>query len=63
MALNKREDYYLAIARVRGEAVESLDYVQDPLAHMLTGDARFGLVAMVLELSELLKPTSAQKAR
>lgn len=63
VALNKRRDYYLAIARVRNETVESLHYVQDPLAHMLTGDVQFGLVAMVLKLSELLKPTRAQKAR
>jgi hypothetical protein len=40
VALNKREDYCLAIALVRDDKVESLHYVQDPLAHLLAGDVQ-----------------------
>jgi superfamily II DNA or RNA helicase len=60
VALNKREDYYMAVALVRDDAVESLHYIQDPLAHMLSGDVQFGLVAMVLKLSELLSLETAE---
>lgn len=60
VALNKRKDYYLAIARVREEQIESLHYVQDPLARALSGEVLFGQVAMVFKLSDLLALETAE---
>jgi len=63
VALNKRDDYYLAIARIRGDDVESLHYIQDPLARALSGDVLFGQVAMVFKLDELLGLETVQVVR
>lgn len=63
VALNKRDDYYMAIVRVDGDSVRSIHYVQDPLAHMLSGDVQFGMVAMVLKLSDLLNLGTAETVR
>ena len=63
VALNKRKDYYLAIARVRDETVESLHYVQDPLARVLSGDVLFAQVAMVFRLDDLLALETAEAVR
>jgi superfamily II DNA or RNA helicase len=61
VALNKRADYYLAVARVgSGDAVESLHYVRDPLARALSGDTQFGLVSVVLKLDDLLGLETAE---
>jgi hypothetical protein len=64
VALNKRNDYHLAIARVRDDdGIESLHYVQDPLARALGGDVLFGQVAMVFKMDELLGLETAQIVR
>jgi len=64
VALNKRDDYYLAIARIRDDdRVDSLHYIQDPLARALSGDVLFGQVAMVFRLDELLAMASAKPMR
>jgi hypothetical protein len=63
VALNKRKDYYLVIARVRDETVESLHYVQDPLARALSGDVLFGQVAIVFKLADLLALETAESVK
>ena len=63
VALNKREDYYLAIVRVRDGTVESLHYVQDPLAKAVSGDVLFGQVAIVFKLEELLSLETTETVR
>ena len=50
----------MAIARVRDETVESLHYVQDPLAKALSGDVLFGQVAIVFKLADLLALETAE---
>jgi hypothetical protein len=45
---------------VRDETVESLDYVQDPLAKALSGDVLFGQVAIVFKLADLLALETAE---
>jgi hypothetical protein len=64
VALNKRDDYHLAIARVRDDdGIESLHYIQDPLERALSGDVLFGQVAMIFKIEELLDLQTAQAVR
>ncbi len=63
VALNKRQDYYLAVALVRDDAVVSLHYVQDPLGRALSGDVVFGQVAMVFKISDLLGLETVEAVR
>lgn len=63
VALNKRDMFVLAIARVRDTKVESLHYVRDPMARAIAGDLGFGITGIDLKIDDLLKLETAEAIR
>ena len=61
--LNAGHDYILAVARVRDDAVVSLDYVANPFARTLSADPAWGLISVDLDLQKLLALPGTEKIR
>ena len=55
VAMNTRDDYYLAIALVRDGAVESVRFVQDPTAGQRAIGPLFGVTAVTFDIDKLLE--------
>src|SRR5579859_3773303 len=61
--LNATHDYILAVARVRDDAVVSLDYIANPFARTLSADPAWGLISVDLDLQKLLALPGTEKIR